>query len=250
MATIRLTYLSYNSVVFASTGTNLYHPILIRDSLLKLDPSINPYGSESLPWSDVHTAYSSINPDLGRHVYDWRPEAMRLRKLYSEGQLERLENHDCMKSYAVQYQAKGSLFLVTNNETLNENFSKGLGGPWTKQNWICRDNSCDNSYNSSTDTRRLWQHPETWEFDSIRVAYCLAEVPPERCRLQLSLPLAIIVVFFNSLKAMCMVTLLFGLAGKLDHAPIMNIGDTVASFLDRPDVSTKNMGLAASVDLR
>ena len=47
-----------------------------------------------------------------------------------------------------------------------------------------------------------------------------------------------------------MATMLFGREKKMDHSPIMNIGDTVASFLDRSEATTKNMCLASSDDLR
>lgn len=240
-------------MVFASTGTNLYHPVIVNEALLKLDPSVEPYFSESRPSASTHLEYARINPDLDWDrvgTYSWLPEVTRLRKLYSEGQLERLENPDCLKSYAVQYQTKGSLLLVANNQTLDRNFCAGLGGPWGKQNWICSDSSCDNSYNSSTTTRDTWLHPDTWQVADISIAYCLAEVPPERCKLQLSLPLAIIVIFFNSVKAICMVTMLIGRDKRMDDSPIMNIGDAVASFLDRPDATTKNMGLATWDDFR
>ncbi|EAT83304.2 hypothetical protein SNOG_09112 [Parastagonospora nodorum SN15] len=96
----------------------------------------------------------------------------------------------------------------------------------------------------------MWQHPETWRIADIDVSYCLAEVLLEKCRLQLSLPLAFVVVFLNAIKAICMVTMLFGGKKKMDHSLIMNIGDTVASFLDRSEAITKNMCLASSDDLR
>ncbi|KAF2028392.1 hypothetical protein EK21DRAFT_27986, partial [Setomelanomma holmii] len=99
----------------------------------------------------------------------------------------------------------------------------------------------------------LWKNPPSWTFEkngSLTVAYCLSEVLPERCKLQLSLPLSIIVVFFNALKATCMLTMLFRLKEKLSDPPIMNLGDAVSSFLERSDAHTKKLGLRSMDDLR
>ncbi|KAH4938710.1 hypothetical protein HBI79_057550 [Parastagonospora nodorum] len=251
LSTIPL-HLFYNSVVFSSTGANSYHPILIKDSILKLSPSAELYRSGTSPSSLIQWEYASLNPDLRSlqtGALTWLRELNRLRKLHADGQLTKLENYDCLATYAVQYQVKGSVLLVTKNSTLEDDFSSGVGGPWTRQNWVCKEHSCDR-YNTSAATREMWQHPETWRIADIDVSYCLAEVLLEKCRLQLSLPLAFVVVFLNAIKAICMVTMLFGGKKKMDHSLIMNIGDTVASFLDRSEAITKNMCLASSDDLR
>jgi len=78
---------------------------------------------------------------------------------------------------------------------------------------------------------------ETWSFSArstqyefdYQIAYCLSEPQPEKCRLQFSLPLAIIVVFFNVAKALCMFSMIYRLDEKVDKSPIMNIGDIVSS---------------------
>jgi hypothetical protein len=92
--------------------------------------------------------------------------------------------------------------------------------------------------------------PKSWNYEGMKVEYCLSEVPRERCRLQLSLPIAIIVVFFNAMKAICMVTMLLRLGEKMSSPPIMNLGDTVTSFLERSDPQTKNMSLTSLDNLR
>lgn len=239
-------------MVFSSTGTNEYYPILVKESILKLDPSAELYDPGRAETADLPIGYVKLNPALDTNrdnEYNWRSDLSRLRKLHAEGQLKKLENHDCIESYAVQYQTKGSLLLVTNNSTLDEFFNWGGNGPHTTQKWICEGKSCDR-YDTSPETREIWQNPEAWKVMGVPVSYCLVETPPERCRLQLSLPLAIVVVFLNAAKAICMVTMLFGRQKKIDHSPIMNVGDTVASFLDRSEVTTKNMCLASSDDLR
>lgn len=193
------------------------------------------------------------NPNFNENdddTYPWVQEAKRLRALHATGDLQRMENYDCLKAYATQFQRRGSLFLVTTNETFERNLISYLGGPWTSQKWICSDDTCEETFDTSNPVSQIWADPESWNFAEAKVAYCLSEKPQERCRLQLSLPLAIIVVFFNVVKAVCMVTMLLRLDKKMVDPPIMNIGDTVSSYLERSNPSTKNMGLATLNNLR
>jgi hypothetical protein len=242
----------YNSVVFSSTGANLYYPLFVKESILQSDSTILSYDLNNDPARyDRPVAIGNSNFDENDdHTYPWVEEAKRLRALHETGALQRLENYDCLKAYATQFQTRGSLFLVTTNETFERNLISDLGGPWTTQNWICSDDTCEETYDTSKPVSQLWADPESWEFAQAKVAYCLSEKPQERCRLQLSLPLAIIVVFFNVVKAVCMITMLLRLDKKMMDPPIMNIGDTVSSYLERSDPSTKNMGLATLNDLR
>jgi len=236
--------------VFASTGATLYYPLLVQESLLQPDTTIEPFNSTR---NEPIRAGSSGNPEYieeGNNTYPSLDEAKRLRDMHAKGNLQRLENHDCIKAYATQFQTRGSLFLVTQNDTFPDQFLSYLSGPWAAQNWICSFGRCSNSYDSEPETKYLWEHPESWSFEGVRVSYCLSEVPREHCKLRLSLPIAIIVVFFNAMKAICMVTILLRLGEKMNDPPILNLGDTVSSFLERSDACTKNMGMTSLDNLR
>jgi hypothetical protein len=82
----------------------------------------------------------------------------------------------------------------------------------------------------------------TWrpQLSSQPIAYCLSETPTELCKIQFSLPIMIIVVVFNLAKAIIM--LYVGLV--IEARPLMTMGDTVASYLARPDTLTDGMCLA------
>jgi hypothetical protein len=204
-------------------------------------------------WTETDAKWSNYNPNYDRIEDDarpWIPEAERLRALYTNGGLQRLENHECIKTYATQFQKKGSLFLVTKNESSTYPFISYLGGPWASQDWICKQNNCDDSDSSSDLGKDIWAHSENWNIDDTTVAYCLLETPPERCRVQFSLPLAFSVIFINAIKAICMLTMLLKLDEKMNDPPIMNLGDTVTSYLERSDAYTKDMGLTGLDDLR
>ncbi|KAF2823774.1 hypothetical protein CC86DRAFT_327712 [Ophiobolus disseminans] len=243
-------HLFYNSIVFASTGATLYYPLLVRETLLKPDTVIEPFNSTR---REAVRAISFSSPDFveeANGTYASLEEAKRLRDIYARGGLQRLENRDCFKAYTTQFQTRGSVFLVTTNDSFSDHFLSYFSGPWVTQDWACSAGSCDESSATELGMKDFWKHPETWSFDGVRVAYCLSETPAERCRLQLSLPIAIIVVFFNAMKAICMVTILLRLGEKMNDPPVMNLGDTVASFLDRSDTCTKNMGMTSLDNLR
>tara|TARA_R110002003_G_scaffold1277_1_gene22818 strand:+ start:2674 stop:3501 length:828 start_codon:yes stop_codon:yes gene_type:complete len=183
-------------------------------------------------------------------VFPWIGEAMRMRDKNANGALQRLENYDCIKAYAVQFQTRGSLLLVAKEGWSESQSVTSLNGPTADQGWVCEEVRCEVSWEISTRIRDLWENPQAWTKDDSAVAYCLSEMLPERCKLQLSLPLAMIVIFFNALKAICMLTMLLRLDEKMSNPPIMNLGDTIVSFLERSDTRTKKLSLRSMDDLR
>ncbi|KAL3485839.1 hypothetical protein BJX62DRAFT_247255 [Aspergillus germanicus] len=67
--------------------------------------------------------------------------------------------------------------------------------------------------------------------DHYLVDFCLAEKAPDYCKLQYSLPLLVVVTITNLIKTaiICYITIV-----AVD-VPLLTVGDTVASFLRRPD---------------
>jgi hypothetical protein len=64
-----------------------------------------------------------------------------------------------------------------------------------------------------------------------QVDYCLSQPAEESCKLQFSLPIAIIVILLNISKAAIMLILAFG----LQEARVQTMGDAITSFLIQPD---------------
>jgi hypothetical protein len=221
-----------------------------------LDPGsiVQHFNSTDPPGPWYVNASHYIEEDLAQRLADLdasADEIKRLRTLHADSKLERMENRDCMKAYAKQFQTRGSVLLITKNDTYPDLFLYDFGGPTTTQDWICANGACDdNNYNSTKETKEMWSKPSAWNFFGTRVEYCLGEVPQERCRLQLSLPIAIIVVFFNAMKAICMLTMVLKVGENMNAPPIMNLGDTIASFLERPEPHTKLMSLTTLDELR
>ena len=70
--------------------------------------------------------------------------------------------------------------------------------------------------------------PQNW------LEYCLSVPAEEHCKLQFSLAIMIFVIVCNLIKTVCMSTI----AWKQDPEPLVTLGDAIASFMDRPDVTT------------
>jgi hypothetical protein len=242
-------------VIFASSGANLYFPFLVKESFLTEEPAYNPSERTLFKYtpnenSSFYEVSNGQSPDALAYSETNIPEteARRMRDLYHQEGLERLENHDCLKAYVTQFQVRGNLLLVSkDNNPRDSNFLSALGGPWSRQDWICGSNNCDEG---SGVAKQLWEHPEKWEYSNYNVAYCLSERPTERCRLQCSLPLMVVVVLFNIAKAICMFSMLYALDSREESSPIMSIGDAIASYLTRSDDYTKGMCLATMDDIR
>ena len=72
------------------------------------------------------------------------------------------------------------------------------------------------------------------------IDYCLSKRVSEHCKLQFSLTIMIVVIVCNTIKAVCMTIILW----EQELEPLVTLGDAIASFLDRPDVTTKRNCIA------
>lgn len=78
-----------------------------------------------------------------------------------------------------------------------------------------------------------------WYFRHIAMGDCLVIPTEGRCRFMYNPPIGIVVIITAAIKVAAMV-----LAAKLDRyrsAPLLTVGDAVASFLTRPDTTTAGM---------
>lgn len=66
----------------------------------------------------------------------------------------------------------------------------------------------------------------------MNITHCLAEIVPKYCKLQMSTPLAVVVIAANAVKIIAM---LVTICLKAD--PVLNIGDAVSSFLQKPEIT-------------
>lgn len=191
---------------------------------------------------------------LRYRIPEYKAVLTRLHDQAETGGLVRLEDSDCITAYGPKYQSKhGNLILVSPDSS-----TPGLGvfkkqrilGPERYQqepsSWICAtpehydaDQSRCSSFISDPNP-----NPD-WTISTLHIDHCLSEIVPKKCKLQYSLPLAIVVMAFNLVKAI----IIFLVAFTSADTPILTSGDAIASFMQTPDETTKGKCLVRQLDL-
>lgn len=77
------------------------------------------------------------------------------------------------------------------------------------------------------------------------VSTCYSETSMDQCKIKFSLPIMILVIICNVAKASCMALTVW----HLRRAPLVTLGDAIASFLDNPDPITKDLCLITKEDI-
>lgn len=181
-----------------------------------------------------------------------------IRKLHTEaveGRLEKLENAACITAYATGFvSSRGTLLLVIDDVDNPENKSyiseehvlnPNYDVDFDTFGWICggidTPNPCQDQKLADVIAKNAtnWRPSyNTWEVGK-KVSYCLSQITPQHCKLQLSLPLLLIVSSFNFAK----VVLMMVVALSLKERPVLSLGDAISSFLENPDGTTRGMCL-------
>jgi len=259
---------------------NSYWPIPVTKNFLNTTLSSNYIVSNSVhvwdgtddtyicePWKEISKATAA--------------EAIRMKQLWADGKLEMLDNTACINAYGVGYSTRGGVLMVLEDIT-SSNATKGgvdifarfsemeneeslpLGryssqrdGSWVRDSTTPQLGSSDLKLCPELirnfvlpplrkiDCRR--KHASSWAIERTgTIQYCLSERVPEQCRVQASLPIAIVVIMLNLLKAIVMLIV----AVSTTDPPLLCIGDGVASFLERSDAITRSTCLAARKDYK
>jgi hypothetical protein len=119
------------------------------------------------------------------------------------------------------------------------------GTRWVYQQFQSEAGGCF-SQEGSRFFPRLRADSSMWSpFLGLPVKKCLSEPTGQKCKLNFSVPLAIVVIVFNVIKALA---LLVGIS-QLRNDSMLTVGDAVMSFLQRPDSSSLSMCLASQADI-
>lgn len=196
-----------------------------------------------------------------------------------KGELERLSPSDCINAYSQMIQSnRRNLLLVSADDTFPKNSfnnshvfsfntfsSTDASTPASAgdaYSWICSNITSNQNYTNHKPCINLIddikKSVDTWKvtvgqmgyfyFPNVTypiynaaypVDYCLSERAEPHCKLQFTLPIAILVTLLNLFKAI----LIFYTAFGVKEEPLMTMGDAVASFLAEEDPTTKDMCL-------
>lgn len=255
-------HLLYNSAVFSSLSTRRYNLFLVSNDFL-----------DGAPFN--------VSPMLGSEVLD----STIILQGYQNNQtsLVRLENKACLEAYTAPIiSANSDLLLVS---TYSDSTNSLLYCDVYQDSQLIRDSTVDASGRhagncslsilllTKCDPSRVMNNAQDWSIgigngsgstqlaisyelapsllnetkeNETRVQYCLSKREEEHCKLQFSLAIMIVVIICNLIKTICMSSI----AWKQDLEPLVTLGDAIASFLDRPDVTTDGNCIAGKTQFR
>ncbi|KAH0563315.1 hypothetical protein GP486_002121, partial [Trichoglossum hirsutum] len=217
-------HLLYNSAIVETLAANEYIVAVVAEPFLSGAPW-------RVPLADTTEALTQIQ----KHASGF----------------ERLDPSECITAYGDQFilKRRDVVVVVSTDPPKPENSVLGYLN-WTygdmQNSWICGTNTSDSlilstlpidSFDCQTDTALA--DVANWFMASQNVRYCLSELVPERCKLQFSLHIMVVVILCNAVKVVCL-----AMTGRRMKArKLATLGDAVESFLVRPDAVTEGMCL-------
>ena len=161
---------------------------------------------------------------------------------------------ECAKRYTADFLSnRRNLFLITNHSsnTTNNNtiLAMHIADPrlYSPSNWICSHDldpksliCCDPDEPSTNLTRGLPWRVQLETVGEVEIAGCKSEITSEKCKVQFSLDIMIVVICCNLIKAGSMIMAVF----RSREPTLVTLGDAVDSFLRTPDGTTVGMCFA------
>ena len=162
---------------------------------------------------------------------------------------------ECTKVYSADFLSNHrNLFLITNRSSNTTHNNTLLGLIYIRSReafssrWMCAFkeivspfSKCDPSQPSSNLKSGLpWQVNLTTSGEVVEIAECRSEITDEKCKVQFSLDIMIVVIFCNLVKACCMILVLV----RSREPTLVTLGDAIDSFLRIPDTATIGMCFA------
>lgn len=174
---------------------------------------------------------------------------------------ERLSNEECIKAYAQPY-ITGRADVVAISSAANASVPLQLAYQLTRfattdnaESWVCssfQSRTCDiGALKRDASDWKLNDTLYVYEDGEVKLAsaqypidYCLSQLVEQKCIIQLSVIIMVIVILCNTFKLCCMV----GMLQVIGKTPLVTLGDAVESFIVDKDVTTANMCLASRKD--
>lgn len=229
----------YNSAVFSTIAANDYVIFEVPETFIT---------SKVANVSDSYHIKGSIHSNYDpRLSYNGPIDAVQTLQ-ERLGSYERLSYRECINVYSQEYQTTrrdvvvvSEVDRVKGKEVINvlQEIVKGDNGDPFR--WICRqmrlrDNGpCKDALGAMPES--VWESPMQYK-------YCLSQRVEERCKVQFSFDIMVIVIICNLVKAVSMLLTV----STCKAPPLVTVGDAVASFLTTPDARTKGFCLATRAD--
>ncbi|KIX02466.1 uncharacterized protein Z518_08407 [Rhinocladiella mackenziei CBS 650.93] len=247
-------HLLYNSVIFKVISANGYAVAVVTHGF-ESGAAFN-----STRPNDLYVLPSNQNGTFSNPSFQSLPSDYPFTQLQDNvSGLDRLSNADCMDAYRNSILTnRRNLFVITANNTYND----GSLVTWTESHpydrdrpafdplgWICiflpKYNGLHFSDQPRCNVQDVIGEAGTWSIADYPVDYCLSQPVEERCQMQFSLAILIVVICCNLAKGVAML-----LATRmLSDRNLMTVGDAVASFLDAEDGTTHGLCLMSRDDI-
>ena len=263
-------HLFFNSVVFANLQANDYVVVPMVDDWFHGAP----YDT-----SNFKNLTKEITQEMVIAMDKYRPNLSDVVELRNDGTMPRYKNistSDCFGQYNNHYVSEvGNLYLVQdfptvwqNNETWqlwrnpdnsyfiwedvyspSDRDRTGLKRTDTTERLpemaspeLYPSNTwrCPSHIIAGCDARSRFEVPQNrsdWKPYGNRVNHCIIEQVEEICKLEFSFSIALVVIVSNVVKVACIAITLF-ICGS--HAPLVTVGDVVATYIDEPDPTTRD----------
>jgi hypothetical protein len=147
-------------------------------------------------------------------------------------ELERLDRAACIAQYGGFVSARSNVIIVTTNHNSTNSLF------WAQETSDFSSTVC--SINQDCQVSLSGDGSSLGDID-----YCLSQRVEEKCKLQFSLYIMIVVIFCNLVKSISMLMTFW----KRYNQPLVTLGDAVSSFLDNPDATTEGMCLVSKSDV-
>lgn len=261
-------HLLYNSAVFSTLSTQHFGAYMVTREFLDGAPFNSSLADRPVgPILDITSTLVHLQDDSQDDLQDTLRDTLQDYK--TNHSFAKLEVEECVDTYSAPIISTNSdLILVSNYENANNSliwYDQDLYSPlfYYGDSVFCYLYLCDRSgvvtnprnlsitlYDESLDQSNfILVEPYNATLSGIfngtntelsSVAYCLSKRVGEHCKLQCSLTIMIVVIVCNMIKTVCMAMI----SWKQDPKPLVTLGDAIASFLDRPDVTTKRNCIA------
>lgn len=250
-------HLAFNSVIFADVQANDYRVMPVTDDFL----SGGKYNTSG--FIAISTSHSETIVKAAEEL------RAKFQNLISASNTTNLSSADCMNAYNNQYVSRyGDVLLIQQDIVWRSpyNYTMVWRNPsqWTwkplNSSTPCTSKNCTNMadelpFKADADTfpSNGWRCPSRsisnctltlqgelsnvapWEPYGSPISHCVVELVDEQCKLQFSPSIAAAVIMCNSIKAICMLIIIF----KCQDSFLVTLGDAISSFLEQPDPDTK-----------
>ncbi|PUU77988.1 hypothetical protein B9Z19DRAFT_1065405 [Tuber borchii] len=230
-------HLLYNSAVFTSLGVNSFAVTVVTSD--HFEPG----------------AYSNLTEGMSDWGESWNPPK---RYNANSSAYKDLNPSECMKLYNTDYVSSyGNLFLITqhsSNTTHNNtllDMTYVVGYQLSSNSWLCSDYlvgdigrvpaaPCNPSKLISKVISGLPWSIKLATGEEVEIRGCKSERTAEKCKVQFSLEIMMVVICCNLVKACCMVIAVI----RSREPTLVTLGDAVDSFLRVPDPTTMGICFA------